>query len=51
LDDPSWVIPTSHIWIERASPGVVMQDDAVKIEGQPSDRQVLMDAFIKVYGA
>ena len=51
LDDPSWAIPTSHIWIEKASPGVVMQDDAVKIEGQPGDRQALMDAFTKVYGA
>lgn len=51
LDDPSWAVPTSHIWVERISPGVVMQDDAIKVVGQPADRQVLMDAFAKVYDA
>ncbi|MEY4966286.1 MAG: hypothetical protein RL274_1869 [Pseudomonadota bacterium] len=50
LDDSSWVVPTSHIWIERASPGVVMQDDAIQVTGQPADRKILMDAFTKVYG-
>ena len=51
LDDTSWVIPASHIWGERASPGVVMQADAIKVEGQPTDRNILMDAFTKIYGA
>ena len=51
LDDPSWVVPTSHIWVERISPGVAMQDDAIQVVGQPADRQILMDAFAKVYGA
>ncbi|HTC84321.1 MAG TPA: GFA family protein [Rhizomicrobium sp.] len=51
LDDPSWAVPTSHIWVEKVSPGVVMQDDAIKVVGQPADRQILMDAFAKVYGA
>jgi hypothetical protein len=51
LDDPSWAVPTSHIWIEKASPGVAMEDDAIKVIGQPADRQILMDAFAKVYGA
>lgn len=51
LDDTSWVIPASHIWVERASPGVLMQDDAIKLEGQPTDRTILMDAFTKIYGA
>jgi hypothetical protein len=50
LDDPSWTVPTSHIWIEKASPGVVMQDDAIKLIGQPADRQMLMDAFSKIHG-
>jgi hypothetical protein len=50
LDDPSWAVPTSHIWVERISPGVVMHDDAIKVVGQPADRQILMDAFAKVYG-
>jgi hypothetical protein len=51
LADPSWAIPTSHIWVEKISPGVAMEEDAVKVVGQPADRQILMDAFAKVYGA
>ena len=27
-----------------------MQDDAIQVVGQPADRQILMDAFAKVYG-
>ncbi|HET7086939.1 MAG TPA: GFA family protein [Rhizomicrobium sp.] len=50
LDDPSWAVPASHIWVEKISPGVVMQDDAIQLVGQPADRQILMDAFAKVYG-
>jgi hypothetical protein len=50
LDDPGWAIPTSHIWIERVSPDAVMRDDAAKIEGQPADRALLMDAFSRIYG-
>jgi hypothetical protein len=49
LDDPSWVVPTSHIWIEKASPGVVFQDDALLLRGQPTDRSVLFEAFARVY--
>ena len=51
LDDTSWAIPTSHIWVEKISPGVTMEDDAIKVVGQPADRQILMDAFAKVYDA
>ena len=51
LDDSSWAIPTSHIWVEKISPGVVMQEDAIQVVGQPADRKILMDAFTKVYGA
>ena len=50
LDDSSWAIPTGHIWIEKASPDTVLRDDAVQIEGQPKDRQPLLDAFAKIYG-
>jgi hypothetical protein len=49
LDDSSWAVPTSHIWIEKASPGVAFEDDALKVEGQPTERQMLMDAFARVY--
>ena len=51
LDDSSWAIPTSHIWVEKISPGVAMQEDAIKVVGQPADRKILMDAFTKVYGS
>jgi hypothetical protein len=49
LDDPTWAMPTSHIWTEVASPGVSFHDDAIIIQGQPSDRQILIDAFNRVY--
>jgi hypothetical protein len=51
LDDPSWAIPTSHIWVEKASPGVAFEDDAIKVTGQPADRQTLIDAFARIYSA
>ena len=51
LDDPSWAIPTSHIWVEKASPGVSFEDDAIKVTGQPSERRLLIDAFARVYPA
>jgi hypothetical protein len=49
LDDPSWAVPTSHIWAEVASPSITFQDDAIVIEGQPANRQILIDAFNRVY--
>ena len=50
LDDPSWAVPTSHIYVERALPTAVFEADAIRVEGQPADRAVLMEAFRKVYG-
>ena len=50
LDDTSWVVPASHIWVEKISPDVVIQEDAVQVVGQPADRKILMDAFTKIYG-
>jgi hypothetical protein len=49
LDDSSWAVPASHIWIEKAVPGTYFHADAAQIEGQPKDRQTLMDAFAKLY--
>ena len=49
LDDTSWAVPTSHIWTSKAAPGAVFQDDAIKVEGQPSERQTLIDAFARIY--
>jgi len=49
LDDPSWVVPASHGWVEKASPGVLMQDDAARFTGQAArDQQIA--AFKKIYG-
>ena len=50
LDDTSWVVPASHIWVEKISPDAVIQEDAVQVVGQPADRKILMDAFTKIYG-
>lgn len=49
LDDTTWTIPTSHIWIELAGKGVALAKDAVWIEGQPVDRQALYDSFDRAY--
>ena len=49
LDDPNWAIPTSHIWVEKAAPRVTFEEDAIKVKGQPGDRQTLIDAFARVY--
>lgn len=49
LDDPSWAVPTSHIWIEGARTGTRFEADALLVEGQPGSRQMLIDAFSKVY--
>jgi len=50
LDHSDWAVPASHIWIEKARPGTHFHPDALKVEGQPASREVLMDAFTKLYG-
>lgn len=49
LDDPSWVVPASEIWVERASPAAIFHSDAQRFHGQP-DRQLQLDAFTALYG-
>lgn len=49
LHDSSWVVPASHIFIEKASAGAHLHADALCIEGQPTDRHVLFDAFERLY--
>lgn len=51
LDDPSWVVPTSHIFARSLSPGVGVQDDALVLQDGPTDRAALFDAFKRIYGA
>jgi len=49
LDGPSWVVPASEIWIERASPAATLQSDSVKFQGQPAREQQIA-AFHALYG-
>ena len=51
LDDSSWAVPTSHIFVRSVSPGVVIQDDALVLQGGPTDRNVIFDAFNRLYPA
>ena len=51
LDDSSWALPVAHIWVEQASPDAVFRDDVAKVEGQPTDRQFMVEAFNRIYGA
>jgi len=48
LDDTSWFMPASHIWVEEAGE-FAFTPDAICVEGQPSDRQILIDAFNRLY--
>lgn len=49
LDDPSWAVPASEIWVERASPAAIFHSDAARFHGQP-ERQAQLDAFAALYG-
>ena len=46
----SWAAPTAHIWAERAAPGSVFADECLVVQGQPADRQGMIDAFKRIYG-
>jgi hypothetical protein len=49
LDDPSWVMPATHIWVEKSMRAAIMQQDAIKFDGQPP-REVQIAAFQALYG-
>jgi hypothetical protein len=49
LDDPSWVVPASEIWVERASPAAIFHSDAIRFHGQPA-REQQVAAFQTLYG-
>lgn len=48
LDDTSWFVPASHIWVE-CDPLYPFTPDALCVQGQPADRQILIDAFNRHY--
>lgn len=50
LDDPSWALPTSHIWVRSISPTILIDYDCHVVDGQPASRQELITAFNIVYG-
>jgi hypothetical protein len=50
LDDPSWAVPTSHIWTRSALPAARIPDDVWTCDGQPDHRQSLFDAFDRAHG-
>lgn len=50
LDDSSWATPTAHIWAERAAPGTEFSDECLVVQGQPADRQGMIDAFKRICG-
>jgi hypothetical protein len=49
LDDSSWAIPTSHIWMSRASGTTAIADDAVTFDLAAPHRQILWDHFDALY--
>jgi hypothetical protein len=50
LDDSSWVVATSHIFIEQAAKDAVMAADALAVGEFSTTRQALWDRFSEIYG-
>lgn len=49
LDDSSWFVPATHIWVEKAGASFSPAPDALLVEGQPPDRAALFAAFERLY--
>ena len=49
LDDTSWVIATSHIFIEEAMPDAVAAEDALAVEAFQTTRAALWERFSEIY--
>jgi MFS family permease len=51
LDEPGWVVPTSHIFVAEAAPDSVAAADAATFAGAAiPGRQALWDRFADIYG-
>lgn len=49
LDDSTWAIPTSHIFIEFAAADAVAAEDAIAVEGFQTTRPALWARFSELY--
>lgn len=49
LDDASWAIPASHIFIEEAAPDATAAEDAITVEAFNTTRAALWDRFSQIY--
>jgi len=49
LDDSTWAIPTSHIFIEYAAADAVAAEDALAVEGFQTTRPALWARFSEIY--
>lgn len=49
LDDASWAIPTSHIFIEEAAPDATAAEDVLAVEAFNTTRAALWDWFSQIY--
>ncbi len=50
LDHPQWASPTSHIWLQSISPGVLIAPETLLVDAQPENRQMLIAAFEGIHG-
>lgn len=49
LDDSTWAIPTSHIFIEFSAADAVAAQDAIAVEGFQTTRPALWARFSEIY--
>jgi hypothetical protein len=49
LDDPGWLRPVAHLWLERAQPWVPVPDDVLRYRTQPDDFAPLAARFREIF--
>ena len=45
FDDSDWLRPVGHIWLKSKQPWVLIPEDTLRYEGQPSDYAALIDRY------
>lgn len=50
LDEIGWAAPVGNIWTASRAPWVELDPDVPNFDGQPADRQALIDAFAAKWG-